>query len=88
MSIIDKIKLNGTTYDVGKIPDTTLTQSGQAADAKVTGDKISLLKSDLDDTDNELLSYEYTPSSIAWEQGGIYLSSGTNLNSRRLGINT
>lgn len=37
MSIIDKIKLNGTTYDVGKIPDTTLTQSGQAADAAETG---------------------------------------------------
>lgn len=47
MSIIDKIKLNGTTYDVGKIPDTTLTQSGQAADAKVVGDKISELKEDL-----------------------------------------
>ena len=47
MSIIDKIKLNGTTYDVGKIPDTTLTHSGQAADAKVTGDKITGLKEDL-----------------------------------------
>lgn len=46
MSIIDKIKLNGTTYDVGKIPDTTLTQSGQAADAKAVGDKIGDLKAD------------------------------------------
>ena len=41
MSIIDKIKLNGTTYDVGKIPDTTLTQSGQAADAKAVGDALA-----------------------------------------------
>ena len=61
--------------------DDTLSVAGRAADAKETGDKISLLKSDLDGTDNELLSYEYTPSSIVWEQGSIYTSSGTNLNS-------
>lgn len=47
MSIIDKIKLNGTTYDVGKILDTTLTHSGQAADAKMVGDEISVIKADL-----------------------------------------
>ena len=41
MSIIDKIKLNGTTYDVGKIPDTTLTHSGQAADAEAVGDALA-----------------------------------------------
>ena len=61
--------------------DETLSVRGRAADAKITGDKISLLKSDLDGTDNELLSYEYTPSSIVWEQGSMYSSSGTNLNS-------
>ena len=52
MSIIDKIKLNGTTYDVGKIPDTTLTQSGQAADAKAVGDKFDYIEGSLyDDKD-------------------------------------
>ena len=52
MNVIDKIKLNGTTYDVGKIPDTTLTQSGQAADAKAVGDAFAnkVDKVDVDDT--------------------------------------
>lgn len=113
MSVIDKIKLDGTTYDVGKTPDTTLavsgspadaatvgteldkkvdkvtgkglstedfttaektklagiaegatkisidntlTQSGQAADAKATGDKIAELKEDLDENVSDLKS--------------------------------
>ena len=45
MSIIDKIKLNGTTYDVGKIPDTTLTQAGQAADAEAVGNNLNIARS-------------------------------------------
>lgn len=56
MSIIDKIKLNGTTYDVGKIPDTTLTQSEQAADAKVVGDRLGELKKELNEVTAEKLT--------------------------------
>lgn len=73
MSIIDKIKLNGTTYDVGKILDTTLTQTGQAADSKAVGDRIDEVKFDLSYIDaivpNSMRVTEtYSPS---WVQGGI-----------------
>lgn len=47
MPRITKVNYKGTEYDVGAI-DTTLTQSGQAADAKKTGDEIAGLKTDLD----------------------------------------
>lgn len=41
MSVIDKIKLDGTTYDVGKTPDTTLAVSGSPADAAKVGTELS-----------------------------------------------
>ena len=48
-------------------PDTTLTQSGKAADAKATGDEISALKEDLNDIsiddDVDVVSCGYTVSS-------------------------
>lgn len=40
MSVIDKIKLDGTTYDVGKTPDTTLAVSGSPADAAKVGTEL------------------------------------------------
>lgn len=40
MSVIDKIKLDGTTYDVGKTPDTTLAVSGSPADAATVGTEL------------------------------------------------
>lgn len=40
MSVIDKIKLNGATYDVGKTPDTTLAVSGSPADAAKVGTEL------------------------------------------------
>lgn len=54
-------------------------------DLKVLSDhvegEVTDLKSDLENTDNELFTYEYTPSSIAWEQGSMYESVGTKLSS-------
>lgn len=41
MSVIDKIKLDGTTYDVGKTPDTTLGISGAPADAAKVGTELN-----------------------------------------------
>jgi len=41
MSVIDKIKLDGTTYDVGKTPDTTLAVSGSPADAATVGTELN-----------------------------------------------
>lgn len=54
---MDELRLTGmpgeNPGDVWKMPrtkvDSTLTQSGQAADAKKTGDEISALKEDLTD---------------------------------------
>ena len=40
MSVIDKIKLDGITYDVGKTPDTTLAVSGSPADAAKVGTEL------------------------------------------------
>lgn len=40
MGVIDKIKLDGTTYDVGKTPDTTLAVSGSPADAAKVGTEL------------------------------------------------
>lgn len=40
MSVIDKIKFDGTTYDVGKTPDTTLAVSGSPADAAKVGTEL------------------------------------------------
>ena len=40
MSVIDKIKFDGTTYDVGKTPDTTLAVSGSPADAATVGTEL------------------------------------------------
>ena len=77
MSIIDKIKLNGTTYDVGKIPDTTLTQSGQAADAKAAGDEISDLKSQIDAS--------VAPPTLTWTVGK-YIHDGAVDNSTHYAI--
>ena len=49
MSATDKIKLNGIEAEANKtLYDTTLTQSGQAADAAATGKKISYLTNALD----------------------------------------
>ena len=41
MSNVDKLKYNGVEYDLGKSIDSSLTQSGQAADAKSVGDAIA-----------------------------------------------
>lgn len=52
MPRITKVNYKGTEYDVGAI-DATLTQSGQAADAKAVGDAVTELKNDLEEvTDN------------------------------------
>lgn len=50
--------VSGGQYASGIVIDPTLTQSGQAADAKVTGDKIDELKADL----TTLNDYTYDPS--------------------------
>lgn len=41
MSNVDKLKYNGVEYNLGKSIDSSLTQSGQAADAKSVGDAIA-----------------------------------------------
>lgn len=52
------------------IIDDTLTQSGQAADAKAAGDAISQLKADLDTVASSRLNF------LALEQGGLNVNSG------------
>ena len=52
--------VKGVDYFDGKdgkdaVIDDTLTHSGEAADAKITGDKITKLKSDLDDVSDEIV---------------------------------
>lgn len=54
--------------------DTTLTQTGQAADAKKTGEGIADLKSAINYDNNILYSVGTVPSE--WEQGTLYPSSG------------
>ena len=51
---------------VGINVDDTLSVSGDAADAKITGDRISELKSDLTQTANNMY-----PTDIEWEQGTL-----------------
>ena len=56
--------------------DSTLTQSGQAADAKTTGDKLSSLSEDLIKLDNgEIIYFSVNESDL--ESGGINYSDGT-----------
>lgn len=65
MPRITKVNYKGTEYDVGAI-DATLTQNGQAADAKKTGDEITSLKEDLVQiTGVEYLSLQNTQKYIA-----------------------
>lgn len=54
--------------------DDTLTQTGQAADAKKVGDEITALKDDFNHID-DALSINYSDVSL-WESGGIDLSTG------------
>ena len=52
MSAADKTKLNGIASGATNVTiDSTLTQSGQAADAKKTGDEVATLKSQIDGLD-------------------------------------
>jgi hypothetical protein len=52
---VDGVLKDGGVYG-GTAVDATLTQSGQAADAKVTGDEIAAIKEDLYALDNKVLS--------------------------------
>lgn len=54
--------------------DPTLTQSGQAADSKVVGDKIGAIKSDLSDVESTIFIDEQ--KNISLELGTISLSDG------------
>lgn len=78
---------NGTAWIDGGVynavafeTDTTLTQSGQAADAKVVGDEIDELKSaftaSIDDLRDIVGLFEFT-----WAQGGIASSTGIEYSS-------
>lgn len=65
--------------------DTTLTQSGKAADAKATGDKISEITEDLTDLESGLngvaLKYGYSKNineESLWQQGMINSTTGIN----------
>lgn len=68
-------------------PDTTLTQSGKAADAKATGDEISSLKEDLNDqliierADIARLSTENWP--LGWSRGYYDTETGQWTTSQR-----
>lgn len=73
---LKSIKFPGlaNTYTIPQI-DTTLTQPGQAADAKVVGDEISDLKEDLDD----ILDIRYSSSTrtpINWVNGYMNGTTG------------
>ena len=58
----------------GQGTDTTLTQSGVAADAKATGDEVSALKSVIDNVDNTLIYGGELPLTFSWENGVINAS--------------
>jgi hypothetical protein len=64
----EKQKLTGIEAEATKtIVDSTLTQQGQAADAKATGDQITDLKEDLNDFTNA--STEKINDESFWTQG-------------------
>ena len=62
--------------------DDTLSISGAAADAKVTGDRISDLKEDINDTNNALIYAADMFIPLDWEYGNID-ASGNNANEDR-----
>ena len=78
MSSTDKIKLNGVETEATKtIIDTTLANSGQAADAKQTGDKIIELKNVLTNYNNfNVIDYLTNPSTVSWR--GIDFTNNGN----------
>ena len=51
-----KVTKNDGTSTETEVVDSSLTKSGKAADAKITGDEIGQLKEDLDNTNNQLLN--------------------------------
>ena len=71
--MLDAAQSGGTEVVI----DNTLTQTGQAADAKKTGDEISAIKADLGDVDRELNGRYSLP--LVWEQGNLnYSGEATN----------
>lgn len=60
------------------VVDNSLTISGAAADAKVTGDEITILK---DDITANLAYYNKEMPVLAWEQGSINATTGNNSSS-------
>lgn len=78
-----KWQLGGTYNETALETDTTLTVSGAAADAKVTGDKVTELKSDLSDTDEtitakmELIKSKNLSTSDSDWTSGYYVANGS-----------
>lgn len=65
--------INEAAQSGGVVIDDTLTQTGQAADAKKTGDEIGTIKADLDNVDERLA---HLATITQWEQGLYSASSG------------
>lgn len=65
----------GGLYASGITVDSTLSQSGQAADAKVVGDKVTELKEDLSGVEDDVLNIN---DNLVFTQGGIRTSDGSD----------
>lgn len=79
---------NAALENIGNGIDDTLTQSGKAADAKETGDKLSKLKDDLKNNSDTINEYFIFYPYLQWEIGslsstGISLASTTRIRSTK-----
>lgn len=83
---------NGSAWTSGGVynavavsTDTTLTVSGQAADAKKVGDELGDVRSELSDTEKIIENLYYPANDVSfWEQGGITTGGNKQAVSNRI----